>query len=166
MISGLPNIPGTFWKNSNVDLNTSTILSKSFVWCTWLCPECSSAGGFNTFFKIQAQRYLTASKDVIILKFRSVIRLSMSRPSKQLSSICAVSLSKIFIWAFCSTWLPKYLWRSLKLINFMLSAYSFEDQGYLFLRMFKNYTDRKISRFLHCTLQFPENLWRHSIFSN
>ena len=39
----------------------------SFIWDAWLGLECSSGGGFNTHFKIQAQRYLAAIKDVIIL---------------------------------------------------------------------------------------------------
>ena len=61
----------------------------------WLGPECSSAG-FSRLFKIQAQRYLPASKDVIILKSRSVNCLSISRPLKQLSSICAVPMAPHF----------------------------------------------------------------------
>ena len=44
-----------------------------------LGPKCSSAGGFiKTLFEIQAYRYLGANKDVIILKFRSVIMIKMA----------------------------------------------------------------------------------------
>ena len=68
MLSGPTNIPTIFQKN----LKTSTILSKSSIWDAWLGPECSSAGGFNKLFKIQVQRYLAPSKDVI---FRSSSQL-------------------------------------------------------------------------------------------
>ena len=69
-----------FEKKCNINLSKSIILSKGVIWDAWLDPKCSSAGGFNRLFKIQAQRYLAASRDAIILKFKSVNYLSISRP--------------------------------------------------------------------------------------
>ena len=53
VLSHHANIPEIFWKKNNVNFYTSTILSKSSNWNAWLGPECSSAGGFNTLFKIK-----------------------------------------------------------------------------------------------------------------
>ena len=78
----LPTSLERFEKTSNFNLDTSTILSKSPIWDAWLGPACSSTGGFNKLIKVQAQRYLAASMDVIILKFKSVNRLSISQPLK------------------------------------------------------------------------------------
>ena len=47
-----------FLKNSNINLNTLTILAKSSIWGAWLGPACAFAGGDNTAFKIQAELFL------------------------------------------------------------------------------------------------------------
>ena len=94
MLSDLPISLELLEKNNNVNLNTPTILLKSPISDAWLGPECSSTGGFSTLFKVQAQRYLAASMDVIILKFKSANSLYISQPLKQLhiKSICAMWL--------------------------------------------------------------------------
>ena len=45
----------SFLKNSNVNLNTLAILTKSSIWGTWLGLACASADGYNTAFKIQVE---------------------------------------------------------------------------------------------------------------
>ena len=55
------------------------------------------AGGYSTAFKIQAKISLTASKNGIILKFRSVNCLSTSRPLKQLSKVSVRCCSQEYL---------------------------------------------------------------------
>ena len=49
-----------------------TILTKSFICDAWIGAEHASASRYNTAFKIQEEISLSAGKDGIILKFRSV----------------------------------------------------------------------------------------------
>ena len=109
MLSGAANIYNEIlWKNTNVNLNTLTILAKSCIWDFWLGQECASPGGFNIAFKIQAE----------MSKHKSTI--------KTIKSICVVSLSRIFFRKLLCKLLSKHLWRSLYLVKFMVSAYSSE----------------------------------------
>ena len=134
-----------FEKNNTVNLNTSTILPKGSIWDACLGPKCFSSGGLNTIFKIQVPRYLAASKNKIVLKFRLVNCRSISRPLKQLSKVSVQSRSqKIFVRAYFSKLLSKHLWWSLHLLNFMLYMFFWtHNLGRICLK-YENYSLRHI----------------------